>query len=670
MNTSSKKYTIFFSIIILLFQIIPVFAQNGKVQKVISNEHTASQLEIALSKAGKNKDELIKTLKHYKSNPLKYKASKFLIENMQYHYGYDGDALSNYWKYFSCISLTKKSYSELVDSLQKSDGYFAFESLHKVQDITTISASYLIDNIDFAFKVWKEQPWGKNVSFYDFCEYILPYRIGDEKLMKWREMYYKKFNPILNNIRKLPQAEDPIFAAQTLLDSLYKEKYYFTETFPIGPHVGPQILNWRSGSCQDLTDYLTYIFRSIGLPGGCDMMLMRGDNNVGHFWNFVLDKTRHTYFCSLLYASHKMEEASTYWNPKGKVYRDCFGLNNDIISDLGSNTQYVYPTFQIPLIRDVTQIYAAKKNQTLNISLDKLYRMLKTDEKLYLCMSSYTDWIPVGWGKIFDNKIIIKYVEGGVVFCMATYRNGIVYPLSDPFLVNRDTGNITFYEPQKDKENVVLLHKFNLFIEPFIDRMVGGVFEASNDSNFQNKDTLFTIRNKPVRLYNTVPIETAKEYRYVRYFGPKDGYCNVAEISFYQNNKDTIPLKGNIHGTPGCTPNDKSHEYTNAFDGNPYTSFDYYKPYGGWTGLDLEHPYKIRKIIYTPRNRMNFIIKGSVYELLYYKHGNWLSAGIQKAQSDSLLYSVPKNSLLYLRCHSSGTEERIFEYKDGKQIFW
>jgi hypothetical protein len=46
---------------------------------------------------------------------------------------------------------------------------------------------------------------------------------------------------------------------------------------------------------------------------------------------------------------------------------------------------------------------------------------------------------------------------------------------------------------------------------------------------------------------------------------------------------------------------------------------------------------KIRKIIYTPRNRMSFIIKGDVYELLYYNHGNWLSAGIKKAQLDSLL---------------------------------
>ena len=296
--------------------------------------------------------------------------------------------------------------------------------------------------------------------------------------------------------------------------------------------------------------------------------------------------------------------------------------------------------------------------------------MPKTYEKLYLCMSSYTDWVPVGWGKISNNRIIINNIEGGVVFCLATYHNGIVYPLSDPFLVDKDTGSITFFEPQNEKRNVVLLHKFNLFIEPFISRMVGGVFEASNDSNFQNKDTLFIIKNKPVRLFNVVPIETKKKYQYVRYFGPKDSYCDVAEISFYQNNKDTIPLKGQIHGTPGCMPQDKSHEYTNAFDLNPYTSFDYYKPYGGWTGLDLGHTYRIEKIIFTPRNRMNFIIKGDIYELLYCKHGNWLSAGMQKAQSDSLTYSVPKNALLYLKCHSRGTDERIFEYKDGKQIFW
>ena len=48
----------------------------------------------------------------------------------------------------------------------------------------------------------------------------------------------------------------------------------------------------------------------------------------------------------------------------------------------------------------------------------------------------------------------------------------------------------------------------------------------------------------------------------------------------------------------------------------------------------------------------------------------WHSAGIQVATSDSLVYSVPKNALLYLKNHSGGFDERIFEYKDGKQIYW
>lgn len=40
----------------------------------------------------------------------------------------------------------------------------------------------MVNHIEWAFKVWREQPWGKNVDFETFREYILPYRIGDEPL--------------------------------------------------------------------------------------------------------------------------------------------------------------------------------------------------------------------------------------------------------------------------------------------------------------------------------------------------------------------------------------------------------------------------------------------------------------------------------------------------------
>ena len=34
------------------------------------------------------------------------------------------------------------------------------------------------------------------------------------------------------------------------------------------------------------------------------------------------------------------------------------------------------------------------------------------------------------------------------------------------------------------------------------------------------------------------------------------------------------------------------------------------------------------------------------------------------------IYNVPKGALLYLKNHSGGVDERIFEYVDGEQVFW
>ena len=96
--------------------------------------------------------------------------------------------------------------------------------------------------------------------------------------------------------------------------------------------------------------------------------------------------------------------------------------------------------------------------------------------------------------------------------------------------------------------------------------MIGGVFEGSNRADFTDKDTLFLIQSKPCRLRTVVKSWSDKKYRYLRYVGPENANCNVAEIAFYTSN-DTTALKGKVLGTPGCSQQDGSHEYTNAFDG-------------------------------------------------------------------------------------------------------
>ena len=252
---------------------------------------------------------------------------------------------------------------------------------------------------------------------------------------------------------------------------------------------------------------------------------------------------------------------------------------------------------------------------------------------------------------------------------VATYENGTLNFLTDPFYVDKQKKEQHYFSIEGNTQDVVLYAKCNIEGENmFRDRMIGGVFEGSNQLDFAVSDTLFIIQCKPDRLNTTVRSSSNKEYRYIRYVGPPGGLCNVAEGAFYEKN-DTLPLSGKIIGTPGCYQHDGTHEYTNVFDGKTWTSFDYFKFSGGWAGLDLGRKVQIDRIVYTPRNRDNYIRPGDIYEL-YYCDRYWKSAGRIKSTVDSLVYrGIPQNVLLFLRNHTRGVDERVFVYEKGEQLW-
>ena len=67
--------------------------------------------------------------------------------------------------------------NSLFQTYLDSMGY-CIEAGERVYDADTITADYLRENIDLAFDSWNK-PWARNVSFQDFCKYILPYRGGE-----------------------------------------------------------------------------------------------------------------------------------------------------------------------------------------------------------------------------------------------------------------------------------------------------------------------------------------------------------------------------------------------------------------------------------------------------------------------------------------------------------
>lgn len=635
---------------------------------LVSCTHEPNRLEMALQLAGGNRAQLQKVLDSYMDDSEKYKAACFLIENMPFYGSYEGKALEKYWKYFTEFSMQKRSAQQIVDSLKLADGEFSRMELMYNPDIEVVDSAFLANHIEWAFKVRKEQPWGKNIRFDDFCEYILPYRIGDEPLSLWRKELYEKYNPMLDSLRESKDAEDQVKAAQLLMDTLRKDNYRYTGLFPEGPHIGPIALEWKTGSCREFADAMMYVLRSVGIPCGTDRVIQRGDTNASHFWNFILGKDQDTYMAEFPY-QERWIKAAEYSIYKGKVYRNTYSLNStEAIKVQG--VPNIYPVFKKPFVYDVTAFYTGEYNWTVTIPEDRFYYSLRKNDPVYLCVANKQGWCPVAYTLFAKGKACFKDVEGGVMFTLATSDGNQLTALTDPFALEHDTGEIRFLTPEKENHTVNLYRKFYMAAKGyFYDRMIGGVIEGSEQVDFTDADTLFMINEAPFRLYTTVYLNSESSYRYMRYRGAKNSYCNIAELAFYENVQDTLPLRGEIMGTPGCY-GDIYREYPNVFDGDPNTSFDYKYADTGWAGMDFGKPHRVSKAIYTPRNDVNFVYKGDVYELFYWSEGKWNSVGRQTATSDSLVYSVPQNTLLFLKNHSAGVDERIFEYWNNRQRFW
>ena len=152
------------------------------------------RIQYTLHQAGENSSELKKVLDHYQNQPEKLKAARFLIANIPAHRTYVGKEIDSL-KQMKKESIQQGRISDEIVTHWKS---FDYSSSQVVKDIDVIKADILIENIDLAFEAWEKRSWSKQYSFEDFCEYVLPYRIGDEPLEKWRRIYYERYSPVLD----------------------------------------------------------------------------------------------------------------------------------------------------------------------------------------------------------------------------------------------------------------------------------------------------------------------------------------------------------------------------------------------------------------------------------------------------------------------------------------
>ena len=120
----------------------------------------------------------------YQDEPQKVKAVEYLEKSINYQHGtarHFVDSLGNIATGLNPAEhKTDSAYRAYIDSRN-----IRLQAGRQVKDIDTLTEAFLKENIDLAFDSW-QKPWAKDVSFQDFCKYVLPYRNLDEELSDWR----------------------------------------------------------------------------------------------------------------------------------------------------------------------------------------------------------------------------------------------------------------------------------------------------------------------------------------------------------------------------------------------------------------------------------------------------------------------------------------------------
>lgn len=678
---------IYVPVILILIVLLIIFCSRNK----------NVGLNKSLDLAGKNREQLEKILDYYSKpqDSLKRKAAVFLIKNMYIHYGFYGKDVEQYNTLFDILDTLNHKQAEPVlshakhiyDSITANLTETAFVQRYDCQLMTS---EYLINNIELAFKAWKQMPWSKDVDFDTFCEYILPYRLRNEKLECWRPKFYADYTEMAMKYERTKEISGVFTYMKSNLTNYFKLDLDLEKYYPYDQSI-KDLTKGRTGSCPDQCSFIITTMRAAGLPAAMDFIPNWGNLSSRHTMIHLITKNTSSKRITnenlpvntsgIIDVSMDYNETGKVFQPnelptglyvqynktEPKVYRHTYSVQPEMESILNvKDKSEIAPEFNKLNMKDVSKEYLSCTTVSVKLNPKFLIHQIA-----YLCVFSINGWVPVASTKIgADGRALFKDMGKKIVYLLAVFENKAYVPIQKPFYIDRLNRIKQLAPLLSKKQSLRLIRKYHLFVYTagHSVKLKGGRFEGSNYPDFSNVQLLYEIDYYPFYMNQKV-INSTKSFRYLRYVPPMGSKGNIAEIEFYGiKNRDTLLLRGSVIGEPGS---DKQHDATKAFDANMDTYYENIVS-DGWVGIDLGagNRQRVSKIRFCPRNDTNCIIPGNDYELFYWNN-QWISLGKQKADKDFLLYNnAPPGALFWLKCLNGGREERIFTYENGKQIWW
>ena len=661
-----------------------------------------------LSISGANRTELETVLKHYKHEPQKLKAAKFLIANMRYHHSYysvknprqhplldsltkAADSLFYHSVYMATDSFHNENIQKLIDSVRigfriQNDVRVSEQSVKifwkEDYDFNWITAKQLINHIDHVFE-WKRQMNSvRRLSTEDFYEYVLPYRsIPDNSLTDFSDIYFAFMDKYLKDIDK-DSVQNVVQRYNFVINQLCK----FFPLYPYEEEIGYQELFFYGfHDCIPIASYGVSILRACGIPAAVEFNACYKQFQGRHYHGVVLDKNGNWLAFNPESSIPTSDNSSFDTKDILNIYRFMFSEQKDTPFFMEKNGEYVPDIFDSPFLKDVTS------HLLKTIPLILPYRETGNNNLAYLAAFNSgvpSGIIPVTWGKINRTKqnVTFSFVIPDRYYFPVYYSPfGKSFSFGEPFYLDKG-GKIIKSHIEGKADDVTLLRKFPMK-QGLVDKavkLIGTVIQASNDPGFQPCDTVGIIADTLQPYFQDIKLDMNKgPYQYYQ-IKTTDEYPHAAlsELEFitdirygYENVIAASPLP--ILSSGDTLSEDKTEvrlmdepleriKWKSEYDGNPQTSPELYPT----IRFMLKKPQFVTKIRMMPLNADNGIIAGNQYELFCWNNGEWKKILSERARYNYITVSIPSGSLLWLRNLTGGKEELPFYVdSDGLQKF-
>ncbi len=390
----------------------------------------------ALEQAGENRSELEAVLVHY-SNPgdsLKLQAAYFLISNMEGHCyvtyvlqdSTGAEIPFNVLDYPDYPTMKKA-----VDELEEKYGELDFKRKQKLEDLETVTADFLIEQIDYAFRAWREKPWAQGINFDQFCRYILPYRGSNEPLEEWRKYFWDRYKGLEN---RMDDPSDPLEAAAKINDDI-KSWFKFDPRYYLHPtdQGFSEMLEKKMGRCEDMTNLTIYAMRANGLAVTSDYTPYWANSGNNHAWNsIVLPGGKVVPFMGA------ERNPGEYHLPYklAKAYRKTFDKQKKNLIFQPRRQEEVPPWLRGKNYQDVTADYTDVADIVYTFDRE----VPDSVNVAYLCVFNSGEWGALDWGWIKGRKALFTDVGTGIAYLPALWVNADVLPFGSPFILDEDGG--------------------------------------------------------------------------------------------------------------------------------------------------------------------------------------------------------------------------------------